>query len=67
MDKIRRNEMLQQIDLGGRIALPGTSMSVNRMGYGATQLAGPQVWGPSRDVDVAIAPESQGSDAANSL
>ena len=25
------------------------------MGYGAMQLAGPQVWGPPRDVDAAIA------------
>src|SRR5262244_3937608 len=41
--------------LGGTFAFPGTSMSVNRMGYGAMQLAGPQVWGPPRDVDVAIA------------
>jgi pyridoxine 4-dehydrogenase len=30
-------------------------MSLNRMGYGAMQLAGPQVWGPPRDVDAAIA------------
>jgi len=30
-------------------------MSVNRMGYGAMQLAGPQVFGPPRDVDAAIA------------
>ena len=30
-------------------------MSVQRMGYGAMQLAGPQVWGPPRDVDAAIA------------
>jgi hypothetical protein len=67
MDKIRRNEMLQQIDLGERIALPGTSMAVNRVGYGAMQLGSPQVWGPPRDVDAAIGPESQGSDAANSL
>jgi len=28
---------------------------LNRMGYGAMQLAGPQVWGPPRDVDAAIA------------
>lgn len=38
-----------------RFTLPGTSMSVRRMGYGAMQLAGPGVWGPPRDVDVAIA------------
>jgi aryl-alcohol dehydrogenase-like predicted oxidoreductase len=30
-------------------------MSLKRMGYGAMQLAGPQVWGPPRDVDAAIA------------
>jgi pyridoxine 4-dehydrogenase len=35
--------------------LPGTSMTLNRMGYGAMQLAGPQVWGPPRDIDGAIA------------
>ena len=42
-------------NLGGSFTLPGTSMTVNRMGYGAMQLAGPQVWGPPRDVDAAIA------------
>jgi aryl-alcohol dehydrogenase-like predicted oxidoreductase len=30
-------------------------MSLNRMGYGAMKLAGPQVWGPPPDVDGAIA------------
>src|ERR1700732_139900 len=43
------------LDLGGSFTLPGTSMIVNRMGYGAMQLAGPGVWGPPRDVDGAIA------------
>jgi pyridoxine 4-dehydrogenase len=43
------------MDLGGSFTLPGTSMSLNRMGYGAMQLAGPGVWGPPRDVDLAIA------------
>jgi len=47
--------MLQQRDLGGSFTLPGTAMTVNRMGYGAMQLSGPQVWGPPRDVDMAIA------------
>ena len=47
--------MTKQKDLGGSFALPGTSMTVNRMGYGAMQLAGPQVWGPPRDVDGAVA------------
>jgi aryl-alcohol dehydrogenase-like predicted oxidoreductase len=40
---------------GGSFTLPGTSMKLNRMGYGAMQLAGPQVWGPPRDVDGAVA------------
>ena len=47
--------MLQQTNLAGRFTLPGTSITLNRMGYGAMQLAGPQVWGPPRDVDAAIA------------
>ncbi len=46
--------MTTQIDLGGTFTLPGTSMTVNRMGYGAMQLAGPQVWGPPRDREAAI-------------
>jgi len=47
--------MTMRIDLGGSFRLPGTSVTLNRMGYGAMQLAGPGVWGPPRDVDVAIA------------
>jgi pyridoxine 4-dehydrogenase len=47
--------MTQSTDLGGSFTLPGTAMKVNRMGYGAMQLAGPQVWGPPRDADAAIA------------
>jgi aryl-alcohol dehydrogenase-like predicted oxidoreductase len=47
--------MTKQMDLGGSFTLPGTSMTLNRMGYGAMQLAGPGVWGPPRDVDGAIA------------
>src|SRR5580698_9673845 len=47
--------MTKQMDLGGSFTLPGTSLTVNRMGYGAMQLAGPQVWGPPRDVDAAEA------------
>jgi len=41
--------------LGGSFTLPGTSMTVHRMGYGAMQLAGPGVWGPPRDPDAAVA------------
>jgi pyridoxine 4-dehydrogenase len=47
--------MMKQTDFAGNFTLPGTSMTVNRMGYGAMQLAGPGVFGPPRDVDVAIA------------
>src|ERR1700747_1413226 len=47
--------MTKQKKLGGTFTLPGTAVSVKRMGYGAMQLAGPQVWGPPRDVDAAIA------------
>jgi pyridoxine 4-dehydrogenase len=47
--------MTKHMDLSGSLTLPGTSMTLNRMGYGAMQLAGPQVWGPPRDVDGAIA------------
>jgi pyridoxine 4-dehydrogenase len=42
-------------DLGGSFTFPGTTMTVNRIGYGAMQLAGPGVWGPPKDVDAAIA------------
>jgi len=45
----------QNMDLGGSFAFPGASTAVNRMGYGAMQLAGPGVFGPPRDVDAAVA------------
>jgi aryl-alcohol dehydrogenase-like predicted oxidoreductase len=51
--------MLQKVGLAGSFTLPGSSLRVNRMGYGAMQLAGKDgnklVWGPPRDVDEAIA------------
>ncbi|WP_138472981.1 oxidoreductase [Poseidonocella sp. HB161398] len=39
----------------GRFTFPGTGLSVNRMGYGAMQLAGPHVFGPPKDPDEARA------------
>src|ERR1700678_1325302 len=51
----RRNRMIAQADMAARFTPPGPSMTLNRMGYGAMQLAGPQVWGPPRDMDAAIA------------
>lgn len=54
MDKLN-----QAVDLGSSFTFPDSSLSVNRMGYGAMQLAGRDgsklVWGPPRDVDEAIA------------
>jgi len=47
--------MTKQTKLGGTFTLSDTSINLYRMGYGAMQLAGPQVWGPPRDVDAAIA------------
>jgi pyridoxine 4-dehydrogenase len=47
--------MTKQTDLGGSFTLLNTSIILNRMGYGAMQLAGPQVWGLPPDVDGAIA------------
>ncbi len=38
---------------GGTFTLPGASITVKRMGYGAMQLAGPGVFGPPRDEDAA--------------
>ena len=40
---------------GGTFTFPGTTLAVNRMGYGAMQLAGPGVYGPPKDHDAAIA------------
>jgi len=46
--------MTKQPNLGGSFTLANTSLTVNRVGYGAMQLAGPQVWGPPRDLDGAV-------------
>src|SRR5262245_8908066 len=46
--------MTKQTNLGGRFTPAHSSLTVNRMGYGAMQLAGPEVWGPPRDLDGAI-------------
>lgn len=51
--------MTNRKDLGGRFTLPGTTLTLNRIGYGAMQLAGKdgnkRVWGPPLDVEEAIA------------
>jgi pyridoxine 4-dehydrogenase len=47
--------MPQDAHLGGSFTLPGTSVTLTRMGYGAMQLTGPQVWGPPRGPATAVA------------
>jgi pyridoxine 4-dehydrogenase len=46
---------MSEAALGGRFTFPGTSLTVQRLGYGAMQLAGPGVFGPPRDPDGAVA------------
>ena len=50
--------MIEQTNLAGSFTFSGTSLTVNRMGYGAMQLAGREgnklVWGPPRDEGEAI-------------
>ena|ERR1700722_8179643 len=41
--------------LGGEFNLPGTAVSLKRVGYGAMQLTGAGVFGPPRDADAAVA------------
>src|SRR5215469_9574884 len=46
--------MTTQTNLGGAFTFAESTMTVKRMGYGAMQLAGPQVWGPPRDPEEAV-------------
>ena len=41
--------------LDGRFTFPGSSLAIHRIGYGAMQLAGPGVFGPPKEPDVAVA------------
>ena len=47
--------MKKSTQLAGAFKFPGTDLSVYRMGYGAMQLAGPGVFGPPKDRDMAKA------------
>jgi pyridoxine 4-dehydrogenase len=47
--------MENQANLGGVFTMPRTSLTLNRIGYGAMQLPGPQVWGPPKDQYAALA------------
>ena len=42
-------------DLGGAFTPAGTSLALNRVGYGAMQLTGPMAFGPPRDRQAALA------------
>jgi len=46
--------VMTQDNLGGTFTFANTTMTVTRMGYGAMQLAGPEVWGPPRDPGEAV-------------
>jgi aryl-alcohol dehydrogenase-like predicted oxidoreductase len=47
--------MMGPTNLGGSFTFGNSSLTVNRMGYGAMQLAGPGVWGPPKDPEGAVA------------
>src|SRR5689334_983873 len=47
--------MTSPLNAAGTFTLAGTAITLNRMGYGAMQLAGPHVWGLPKNVDEAIA------------
>jgi pyridoxine 4-dehydrogenase len=51
--------MTTRINLDGSFTIANTALTVNRMGYGAMQLAGQdgdkRVWGPPRDIPGAVA------------
>ena len=46
---------MTDISAAGRFTFPGADITVNRMGYGAMQLAGQGAFGPPKDRDMAIA------------
>src|ERR1044072_6435498 len=47
--EMRKEPMTIQTNPGGSFTFANGSLTLNRMVYGAMQLAGPQVWGPPRD------------------
>src|SRR5262245_20081274 len=53
--RMKEATTMSEATLGGRFTFPGTSLTVQRIGYGAMQLAGPGVWGPPKDPDGAVA------------
>jgi pyridoxine 4-dehydrogenase len=47
--------MSQSVNLGGVFTPAGTSLALNRVGYGSIHLTGPMAWGPPRDREAALA------------
>jgi pyridoxine 4-dehydrogenase len=54
-EKIKPMNEDNDTTLGSGFTFPGTSLRVQRIGYGAMQLAGPGVWGPPKDPESAVA------------
>ena len=52
---MKKTNTMRESTLGGCFRFPGTSLTVQRIGYGAMQLAGPGVWGPPKDPEAAVA------------
>ncbi len=55
--------MTKEKKLGGVFTLPGTEITVHRMGYGAMQLSGPGIFGPPKDRAQAVAVLREAVDA----
>src|SRR6202167_1058097 len=53
--RMKTGNTTNETKLGGRFTFPGASLTVQRMGYGAMQLAGPGVYGPPKNPDAAVA------------
>ncbi len=47
--------MSTSLKLGGTFTPDGTTLNLNRIGYGAIHLAGPMAWGPPKDRGTAVA------------
>jgi pyridoxine 4-dehydrogenase len=54
-EKIKPMNEDNDTTLSSGFTFPGTSLRVQRIGYGAMQLAGPGVWGPPKDPESAVA------------
>jgi len=52
---MKKSNIMNNAKLGGQFTFLGTSSTVQRIGYGAMQLAGPGVFGPPKDHGAALA------------